>query len=338
MKKNIHFLFAALIILTYADINRAQNYQNYDFVPGNELIFEDNFESDMAGEWAAHWDLENGQGAVTTIDGRRMLTMTEAFTVFPLMKNKNYLSNNFSIEFDAYTNDMWLSWPFYINFYDENDDYVEILYSLDKVVFSGNNKQLSSEWYKDNYEEASNKFYHFAIAYTDNQMKIYIGEKRYLSIPNLGLKPVRFAFYGGAEPENTKSFTNVRVANGAQMNLLNALMTDGKFVTYGITFDVNKASLKPESMGTINQVLAMLKEKPDLKLEVGGHTDSDGSDENNLKLSQQRADAVVKKLVELGIDAGRLTAKGYGETKPVADNNSFEGKAKNRRVEFVLVK
>lgn len=323
-------IFLLILFAGNAAFAQIKSYQNYDFVPGNEIVFEDDFETDMTGEWASHWDLEGGQGAVTGNQSMKMLTMTEAFTVAPLMKNKDYLSSNFSIEFDAMTNSMWLSWPFYIIFFDKNNEQVDVHFSIDKVRFTGlNEKVLAADWGGE-----EDKLLHFAIAFKDNQMKIYIGEKRLLTIPNLGIKPSRFVFNGGADESKVKSFTNVRIANGAQMNMLNALLTDGKFVTYGITFDVNKSTLKPESMGTINQIFALLKENKDIKLEVSGHTDSDGGDEQNLQLSQQRAEAVVKQLVSMGIDASRLTSKGYGETKPIADNNSFEGKAKNRRVEF----
>jgi outer membrane protein OmpA-like peptidoglycan-associated protein len=79
----------------------------------------------------------------------------------------------------------------------------------------------------------------------------------------------------------------------------------------------------------------MLKENADLKLEIGGHTDSDGSSEANLKLSEERAKSVRTALVEMGIEESRLSVKGFGSSKPVNDNSSAENKARNRRVEFV---
>ena len=88
-------------------------------------------------------------------------------------------------------------------------------------------------------------------------------------------------------------------------------------------------------MGTLNMIVKVMQDNPDLKFEVDGHTDNSGTPAHNLVLSQQRADAVKAQLIVMGIDASRLTSKGFGDTKPIADNATPDGKANNRRVEFV---
>src|SRR5262249_45821628 len=127
---------------------------------------------------------------------------------------------------------------------------------------------------------------------------------------------------------------NVRIAKGGD-DKYKKIVTDGKFITHGILFDVNKATIKPESTGALIEILDLMKAHPDLQFEIDGHTDSDGNPDTNLRLSQQLADAVKAALVNMGIDAGRFTTRGFGATKPMDTNGTAEGKANNRRVEFI---
>ena len=126
----------------------------------------------------------------------------------------------------------------------------------------------------------------------------------------------------------------LRLARTKNEDLAKRLETEGKVDLYGIYFDTDKATLKPESEATLNQVLGLLKGKPTLRLEIGGHTDSQASDSYNLDLSKRRAQSVVKWLTDKGIVATRLKAEGFGETRPVADNETAAGRALNRRVEI----
>ncbi len=116
--------------------------------------------------------------------------------------------------------------------------------------------------------------------------------------------------------------------------LADKLVKDG-FVTLYVTFDTGKATIKPDSAKTLDDAAAALKVAAALRVEVAGHTDNVGAPEGNLRLSQERAQAVMAALVARGIKADRMTAKGYGQTTPVADNRTEEGRAKNRRVELV---
>jgi outer membrane protein OmpA-like peptidoglycan-associated protein len=106
-------------------------------------------------------------------------------------------------------------------------------------------------------------------------------------------------------------------------------------VTIYINFDFDKAIIKPESKPTVNEVIRMMKQSPDLKLSINGYTDNVGTHEYNVKLSQARAAAVVDALAKAGIAADRLSSAGFGDSNPIDDNNKPEGRAKNRRVELV---
>jgi OOP family OmpA-OmpF porin len=113
-----------------------------------------------------------------------------------------------------------------------------------------------------------------------------------------------------------------------------SLATQCHVALYGVLFDFNKATLQPASDGPLGQVAALMTADPALKIEVQGHTDNVGGDDYNQKLSEARANSVMTWLTQHGVAAGRMTAKGYGKTRPVADNNSDEGRMKNRRVEI----
>lgn len=108
-----------------------------------------------------------------------------------------------------------------------------------------------------------------------------------------------------------------------------------KLVLEGVNFDFDKATLRHDEISDLEKNVEALKEWGDVDVEVAGHTDSKGSDKYNQKLSRQRADAVRNFLISKGVSADRLTAKGYGESQPVADNTTEEGRFKNRRVELI---
>ncbi len=325
-------------------------WAKYDFVPGTEIIFEDNQEGEQNGEFPSKWDLVQGNFENANFDGSNVIyhikcNMNGGGGVTPMMKNnkEDYLPEEFTIEFDAY--------------FSENHGGHYIIYlldyknqrNLDKTIpitkkwiriykNSVNGENIEQNYYpgyKSDMYDKTPKWRHVAISFNKRALKVYLDDARVLNIPNLGYNPTGFTIgkqtVDGKDPGYTKNF---RIAKGA-VPLYDKLLTDGKFVTTGIKFDVNKATLKPESIGTINYILKMMQDHPELKFSVEGHTDSDGDDAANLKLSEARAKVVMDKLIELGISKDRLTYKGLGESKPLVANDTPENKAQNRRVEFV---
>ncbi|HZT19681.1 MAG TPA: OmpA family protein [Dongiaceae bacterium] len=138
----------------------------------------------------------------------------------------------------------------------------------------------------------------------------------------------------GLDVVTSKAIANRMVVVKAA-DMAASLAKDGKIDLYGIYFDVDKSDIKPDSKATLEQIAKLLTDDPSLRLEVAGHTDSSGTPEHNLKLSEARAAAVVQALTTTyGIDPSRLEAKGYGDTQPVAPNTDDAGRAKNRRVEL----
>lgn len=334
--KNIIALLCLLPI--FAAAQDYKPYNNYDFTPGDTILFEDHFIDSQDGEFPAMWGLESGQGVVNTMDGDGVFAVTKYYSKYtPNLKTKTYLPAQYTIEFDT-----WLDAG-----YDSNNGiYIEFRIGKQKFGVLNTNhayftlefgdSKLQGDLPADIKDDAyHNKWHHIAIAVKNKQMKVYCDQYRVLVIPDCGFKAANIAVGGDASEGLAMLFKNFRLARGGGMNMLGKKFTDAKIITHGINFDYNKATIKPESMGTLNAIVQILKDNPAIKFEIGGHTDSDGDAAYNLTLSQQRADAVKGELVKMGIDGGRLSTKGYGETKPIADNTTPEGKANNRRVEFV---
>lgn len=319
-------------------------YNNYDFVPGDKIIFEDGFADDQDGEFPAHWNLGKGQAVVNQVGGLKAVLITDGnyAHVSPLVKSPSYLGSTFTIEFDSYSTGGYMPIVF---LYGSNADATAANNDLAKIAIGSSSVDVSNHDGTINLsgslpkeisgENYLNKWHHVAMAYKNNQLKVYVDQYRILVVPNLGIKPGAFDIEGIGEAEKPIIVANFRVASGGGMNMLGKKFTDARIITHGINFDIDQATIKPESMGTLNMVAGVLKDNPDIRFEIGGHTDNTGTSPHNLTLSQQRADAVKTQLTSMGVDASRLSTKGFGDSKPLGSNDTPEGKANNRRVEFV---
>ena len=320
-------------------------WAKYDFVPGTEIIFEDDFSSEQNGEFPSRWDMTAGTIEVVNWGGENVVwfkntNANSPNAILPLLKNRteDYLPEQFTVEMDVYFHkDYNLNRTYYLFFYDKKNqmkimqpskpiriDYNAVTYDLIGDTYPGHNKLKPNEGWR-----------HVAISFNKRALKGYLDDTRLLNIPNLEINPTGIMISAHNTSGTGKPFIkNVRIAKGA-VPLYDKFLTNGKFVTTGIKFDVAKASIKPESMGTINYVVKMMTDHPELNFSVEGHTDRDGESASNQKLSEARAKAVTETMINAGISADRLSSKGYGETKPMTSNDTPEGKAQNRRVEFV---
>ena len=333
------------------------SWNKFDFVSGDEIMFEDNQANEQVGEFPSQWDVLRGSAEILSVNGEKCFEIQNRGTVIPLMKDKHYLPELFTVEFDflfrkqqvekdnGYEN--WTNADLIVEFYDANDKRCfQFTFKPHSTYYHPNDAIAETSGYYEwdvsgesrngdapKIELTTEDWHRISISFNKRALKLYMDETRLFNIPNM-TAPASFRITTDDEAEKLYFIKNVRIAKGA-VPLYDRMMTDGKFITYGITFDVGKATIKPESMGEINRIVQLMNENPDLKFSVEGHTDSTGKPESNQTLSEQRSQAIVDKLVELGIAKERLAAVGKGQNSPIADNNTDEGRAKNRRVEFV---
>ena len=329
----------------------AVRWNKYDFVPGDKLIFEDNQENEENGEFPSRWDHAGGGSVENVVFGETPVIWfkDEDTWIVPFMKEpeKDYLPDIFTVEFDAwFENEEYCM--YYLEWYDmKNQD--DIGYELRKLQLRPNEVSIygvgeafyPGEDYEYNVDDDESFWRHIAISFNKRALKVYFDDARVLNIPNVNTNPTGISISGG--PFNTagiqginRFIKNIRIAEGG-VKLYDKFLSEGKIIANGIRFDVNKATIKPESMGVINEIAKLMKEHPEINFSVEGHTDSDGETVFNQSLSERRAEAVMAEMVRLGIDRTRMTSKGFGESAPIDTNTTPEGKANNRRVEFVKI-
>jgi len=327
--------------------NSAKIWRNYKFIPGEKVIFLDDLKFEEVGEFPSRWDLASGGAEVAMLNNEKVILATAQYhnKIMPLFDKKNYLSDEFTIEFDIYVD----------NFTKEIDniwsDYHITLRehqlknrSSNDIKFSVSNNGVSGYAISNDFslEEVPvgklNAWHHIALSYNKGKLKMYYDETRILNLPRVDIKPdifvIDFNSVGKKDLKITPAIKNIRIAHGGGQ-MYKRIVAEGKYVTNGILFDSGKATIKQQSMGIINKVVTVMNENPGWKFQIIGHTDSDGDIQSNLILSQQRAEAVKKALVYGGINIDRITTLGKGESAPINGNSNPEEKANNRRVEFI---
>ena len=324
-----------------------------DFVPGTVVIFEDNLQGEQMGEFPSKWDLLDNNAEVARMNGKMAIKFEHGSDteITPLLKNgnKKYLPEVFTLELDYFVTGKEDNTSAYRLFLKSEDgNYAsEIFFGRDDVywyIYKPNSDDLIEGHASLVGKNELNDWNHFALSFNKRALKVYINNQRVTNIPNaraMDWFSVRTEFW----EDHIDYITNVRLAKGGvalydrnaqDMSAVEkAIAETGKFVTNNILFETGKATLKPESMTEIEKVAAYMKKNPSVRFEVQGHTDNQGSDKINDPLSQQRAEAVVKALESLGVDGFNLRAVGKGSHEPVASNSTDEGRAKNRRVEFI---
>lgn len=332
-------------------------YSKFDYVPGDEILFYDDFADDFIGDFPAKWNT-NGSGEVVTTSGssRKWLKLLPGYRIAYIPATPE-LPTDYTIEFDMLVSGMdrqTSSTAGLTITLDDNNGFQDgrqwgwVFLPVGQYgafdirtrnYKAGEGSVINSSVQADIRQAVLNQA-HVSIAVNDQRFRLWVNEQKYVDIPQFvpeagGFKAIKFNVNNLKDNKEDIFIANVKVAEGG-VDLRRKLLSEGRISTNAILFDSGSANLQPESMGVIRQIFQVLQQDPSIRLQIVGHTDSDGETEANQTLSEQRAAAVKDALVSVyGADPGRLTTLGKGESEPVSDNNSPGGKAKNRRVEFI---
>ncbi|CAN5280048.1 hypothetical protein BH20GEM2_BH20GEM2_13650 [soil metagenome] len=323
-------------------------WANYDFVPGDRVLYFEDFESTPTGNVPNRVDFQQGVMEVVQLQGGQVLRFTsESAFAIPLPES---LPDRFTIEFDAYLPHYWhyltlgtgpLADPAkeYKVFQGDLRNHEAAEFTVSKQFKTGVRKGQSGGESLAEQDAFAKGFVPVRITVDGQYVKMYLGETRVANVPNADIQRsgrILVGVNGEVNEEHPAYVDNIRVAAGARQVFYDKLMSDGRVATRGILFDTGSDRIQPESTPTLKQIGEMLKQHSALRLAIEGHTDAVGDDAANQALSEKRAAAVKQHLVaNYGVDAARLEAKGMGESKPMASNDTAEGKQQNRRVELV---
>lgn len=320
-------------------------WENYDFVPGNKVIFYTDFSEDKVGNFARGLKYKGGSMDVVDRDGVKMLRAASRSEFYVPVRGK--LPQRFTLEFDV------IAPPTYIQGYDvfafeggavldRSAASAEVNWNTHGTMIIGGGQSASTSDVRmpgDLYKGLLGQVAHIRVLMDSAYFKLYVNERRMYNIPELGFKRdtlIRVNIRGSEAADMAMYVTRVRVAESETDVLYDALAAKGRWATQGILFATGKAELQPESRPVLKEIASTLKQHTDLKVLIEGHTDNVGSPASNLTLSDARAAAVKAALVaDFGVSADRITTKGLGDTKPSVPNTTSEGRAQNRRVEIV---
>jgi outer membrane protein OmpA-like peptidoglycan-associated protein len=345
-----------------------QTYSKFDFIAGDKVLAVDDFGKDNVGDFPASWNTNASAETVTSSAGAgHWLMFIKQGKFFP--EYINSLPENFTLEYDLAANDKFSYYgPFFTVYFLTGKNGKELFdnwflldgkrsgIKLGLHPTGGNNSGKSTmESFEDGQSAMKNEVstsqfndregkgfrkVHVSIWRQKQRLRMYLNEEKVFDLPRAlpagkTYGAVLFEVSPDLKPDDKYLLGNIKLAAGAP-DTRNRLLTEGKFSTTGILFDVNSSAIRPESYGSLKDIADVLVENAAVKVKIIGHTDGDGDAALNLTLSKKRGEAVKDALVKtFGIDAARMTTDGLGAGQPVGSNSTPEGKAQNRRVEFV---
>ena len=350
----MRYLFFFCLLIHYANCSAQGTSHGASsskgFTPREHVIFEDDFSHDTLGHFPHKWKesrkylvgvnvkthsivRREGADKVLSTDGLAWIkpmslgALTDSFTVecdFMQKSKTSWIGIAFRLDKNGLDSD--INKAFFFSYEDQRF-----------TIFSCRETLIEKENTYESYDVppvvfSYNQWCHLAFSYCHRHISCYLDSTRILDIPDCGFRP--FGLSIGLR--DTAICKHVVIANGKPLDF-NSLVTEKKFVTHAILFETNKAVINEDSNPFLIRFAAWLLKNPGVSIEIDGHTDSVGSAVSNRDLSVNRAEEVKRQLVAKGVPASRLTTKGLGATMPLKSNQTGEGRAENRRVEFVLL-
>jgi OmpA-OmpF porin, OOP family len=305
-----------------------------EFIPGEKTIFYDDLSDMPPGEPPPHWKLRGPAAELRMGGGLRELWFPTTGDETDLTSGHVTIPKNFTFEVVVAPNPAYqshLDWKFQTA---TDDDVLKLHmeggggYGTFPV-----DAEAGEDIGQANLKVDQSKPIYVALWMQDGRLRVYENGERVIDANQVELKqPIDHLRLDTTGPIG---FRSVRIAESAP-DPGAVLGSSGKFVTHGILFDTDSDVLKPESAPVIKGISNALYKNPGMKLEIDGYTDSTGNAAHNLDLSKRRAQAVMKVLVgQFGVDQSRLTSNGFGAGNPIASNGTPDGRAQNRRVEFI---
>ena len=330
-----------------------QSFTVYDFVPGDQLLFFEDFSQDGIGDFPALWT-SNSSGEVkkVSIAEGNWFHMNGQDAAYCLSKDIPF-PDNFILEFDIIPDDNFGDGIILSLYQDpQSVEFTDDIFPDSRGLYI---RIDDAGWFAQGYDNENEingltgqsqtatvrleKVNHVIMWVQKRRLRIYHQGKKAVDLPTVIPAGTRFnrMRFSAWDTYSYPYITNLKITTAAP-DTRSKLLTEGRLISYGIYFDSGKDVVKPESYGALKDIADVLKENPGVRIRIVGHTDSDGSDALNLDLSRRRANNVKAMLTgEFGIDAARMEAEGAGESQPLNPNDSPEGKAKNRRVEFLKI-
>lgn len=341
------------------DTEEITMYKKSDWIPGEDMILFDDFADDLVGDFPQLWNTK-GSGELITLSDKPKVKWLKMYNYTKYEPDlPKDLPKDFTVEFDvrAFNMDDKTSQTamFYVAFNDGlkalklGRTYVNAALSpypkwkkdqsFRSIDYEGEGELAAGKSSKD-IRQAFVDGMHVALSVKGKRYRLYINGEKVFDAPRAineskNFSAITFDTYG-LRDDQAILVTNLRVAEGLPEPRAKLFKT-GSYSTTAITFDVDSDKLKPEAYGILKELAEAINDEKDKNILIVGHTDSDGSNEHNMDLSNRRAAAVKNALVnDFGVDSSRLNTKGKGESEPVTSNDTAMNKAKNRRTEFIV--